>query len=77
MWYLIVFIVSIVILYIFPWVIGLLTYIFWFLFNVLILPIELINTSIYPVWSIVYVVYYILFAYLIYEFVLHTIMWKK
>lgn len=76
MWYLIYVVLWLVLLFIFPWIVSSILVILWFLFNLTSFPIELLSMYIYPVWWIVYIVLYIMFAYLIYEFAHHHIMNK-
>ena len=76
MWYFIIAILWITVLFIFPWIVSFLAVILWFLFNLTVFPIDLLNFYIYPVWVIVYCSVYILYSYLIYEFVHHHLMNK-
>lgn len=76
MWFLVYVVLWLVLLFIFPWIISSFLVIIWFLFNLTSFPIKLLSMYIYPVWTIVYITLYIMFAYLIYEFAHHHIMNK-
>jgi hypothetical protein len=76
MWYLVYVVLWLALLFIFPWVVSCLSFLLWFLFNLSLFPVELLNFYIYPVWIIVYCAVCILYSYLIYEFVHHHLMNK-
>lgn len=76
MGYFIVAILWIALLFIFPWIISCIAVILWFLFNATSFPIELLSMYVYPVWIIVYATLYVMFWYLVYEFIHHHLMNK-